>query len=74
VIRIERLPGRILGLAQGVLRGFEMISKTGVILSGIPNTRSKINMNLAIWLPSLFVAGIVSMAGVYLFLIACEHI
>jgi hypothetical protein len=31
-------------------------------------------MNLAIWLPSLFVGGILSMAGVYLFLIACEHI
>jgi hypothetical protein len=31
-------------------------------------------MNLYIWLPALFAAGIASMAGVYLFLVACEHI
>jgi len=31
-------------------------------------------MNLTIWLPAMFGLGIVSMAGVYLFLIACEHI
>jgi hypothetical protein len=31
-------------------------------------------MNLSIWLPVLFAAGLVSMGGIYLFLIACEHI
>jgi len=31
-------------------------------------------MNEAIWLPSLFVLGLVSMAGCYLFLLACEKI
>jgi len=31
-------------------------------------------MNLEIWLPAMFLLGLVSMAGCYLFLIACEKI
>ena len=32
------------------------------------------NMALEIWLPGLFVAGIIGMACCYLFLVACEKI
>jgi hypothetical protein len=31
-------------------------------------------MDLALWIPSMFVLGIASMGLVYLFMIACEHI
>jgi hypothetical protein len=31
-------------------------------------------MNLGIWLPAMFLLGIVTMGIVYLFLIACEKI
>lgn len=32
------------------------------------------SMNLAIWLPSMFAFGIVSMVGCYLFFLACDKI